>query len=233
MLVAVVSSVEKYRTAMCDLLASQGHRVVSETTADGALQLARSARPRLLVLCNADGGAVELLRRLRSDEALRRIPVLCVDPRAGASETVAMLDAGADDAIARPFQAPVFLARVRTLLRRSVWAGEAPEETVTVLSAGPVELRLLSRQALVSGRGVELTRLEFELLSQLLRHPDRAFKREELLAAVWNYPGNVETRTLDKHVESLRRKLGPAAAALQTVHGLGYRFSPAATPARR
>jgi DNA-binding response OmpR family regulator len=62
----------------------------------------------------------------------------------------------------------------------------------------------------------------------MLRYPDRAFKREELLAAVWNYPGNVETRTLDKHVESLRRKLGVAGEALQTVHGVGYRFSPPA-----
>ena len=59
-----------------------------------------------------------------------------------------------------------------------------------------------------------------------MKHPDRAFKREELLNAVWNYPGTVETRTLDKHVESLRRKLGVSAELLQTVHGVGYRFTP-------
>jgi DNA-binding response OmpR family regulator len=59
-----------------------------------------------------------------------------------------------------------------------------------------------------------------------MRHTERAFKREELLAAVWNYPEGVETRTLDKHIESLRRKLGPASPLLQTVHGVGYRFSP-------
>ncbi|MDE2143814.1 MAG: response regulator transcription factor, partial [Elusimicrobia bacterium] len=135
-------------------------------------------------------------------------------------------DAGADDVIHRPFQPPVFLARVRTLLRRVVWAGEAPEETVTVLVGGPIELRLVSRQAMISEKPVELTRLEFDLLSHVMRHQDRVFKREELLAAVWNYPDGVETRTLDKHVESLRRKLGPAAPLLQTVHGVGYRFSP-------
>ena len=161
---------------------------------------------------------------------LRRLPVLCVDPKSTASEGVSLLDAGADDVIHRPFQPPIFLARVRTLLRRVVWAGEAPEEIVTVLVGGPIELRLVSRQAVISNKPVELTRLEFDLLAHLMRHQERAFKREELLAAVWNYPDGVETRTLDKHVESLRRKLGVAAPLLQTVHGVGYRFSPA--PAR-
>ena len=154
------------------------------------------------------------------------LPVLCVDPKAGADETVALLDAGADDAITRPFQPPIFLARVRTLLRRVVSAGDLQEETVTVVTGGPIELKLVSRQALVVGKPVELTRLEFDLLAHLIKHPDRAFKRDELLAAVWNYPGSVETRTLDKHVESLRRKVGACAPLIQTVHGVGYRFSP-------
>lgn len=231
MLVAVYSADAKYRDAMSELVASQGHRVVSESKPDAALALVRSSRPQLLVLCNADGSAVDILRKLRADASLLRLPVLCVDPRAGAAETVAMLDAGADDAISKPFQPPIFLARVRTLLRRAVWSGEVAEEPVTALSVGVVALNLLSRQCLLGGKPVELTRLEFELLAQLLRHPDRAFKREELLSAVWNYPGNVETRTLDKHVEALRRKLGAAGSALQTVHGVGYRFSPA--PAKR
>ena len=142
-----------------------------------------------------------------------------------------LLDAGADDAISRPFQAPIFLARVRTLLRRAVLSGGAAEETATVLTGGPVTLKLIARQATIGGKPMVLTRLEFDLLSHLLKHPDRAFKRDELLAAVWNYPGSVETRTLDKHVESLRRKLGPSSEMIQTVHGLGYRFNPATAKA--
>lgn len=227
MLVAVAAADAKFRAQLVELLSSQGHRVLEAPATAAGVELARSARPQLLVVSCAEGErAAEALRALRADPALRRLAVLCVDPRAGSGEAVTLLDAGADDCITRPFQAPVFLARVRTLLRRAVWAGEAPAgEGATSLHAGPIELRLLSRQCLLSGRAVELTRLEFELLAQLLRHPDRAFKREELLAAVWNYPGDVETRTLDKHVESLRRKLGSAAQALQTVHGVGYRFS--------
>jgi DNA-binding response OmpR family regulator len=229
MLVAVAAADAKFRAQLAELLSSQGHRVEQAASPAATLELLRAARPQLLVVsCGGGEEAPALLKALRAEPSLRRLAVLCVDPRAGSSEAVSLLDAGADDAITRPFQPHVFLARVRTLLRRAVWSGEAPEEPVTVLHGGPIELRLLSRQCLAAGRAVELTRLEFELLAQMLRYPDRAFKREELLAAVWNYPGNVETRTLDKHVESLRRKLGAAGEALQTVHGVGYRFSPPA-----
>lgn len=233
MLVAVAAADAKFRAQLVELLREQGHRVVQGEATASAPELVRAHRPQLLVVsCGEGESAPSVLRALREDPAWRRLPVLCVNPRASTTEAVELLDAGADDCITRPFQGQVFLARVRTLLRRAVWAGEAPEEVVTVLTGGPVELKLVSRQALVADRPVELTRLEFELLAQLLRHPDRAFKRDELLSAVWNYPGNVETRTLDKHVESLRRKLGPAGGLVQTVHGVGYRFSPGSAAAR-
>jgi two-component system alkaline phosphatase synthesis response regulator PhoP len=227
MLIGVAAADAKFRTQLIALLTAGGHRATELPMGAAAVGAMRSARPHLLVVAGAaDEGASELLRAVRGQPDMRLLPVLCVDPKAGAGEAVALLDAGADDAITRPFQPPIFLARVRTLLRRVVWAGDAPEEIVTVLTGGPIELKLVSRQAIVVGKTVELTRLEFDLLAHLLKHPDRAFKRDELLAAVWNYPGNVETRTLDKHVESLRRKLGPCSDLIQTVHGVGYRFSP-------
>lgn len=227
MIVAIAAVDGKFLDQLKGLLESQGHRVVSVGALDRAAELLKTERPSLLVVAHSSESSVPaFLRRLRESADLRRLPVLCVDPKAGSADGVALLDAGADDVIHRPFQPPIFLARVRTLLRRVVWAGEAPEEVVTVLTGGPVELKLVSRQALVAHKPIELTRLEFDLLAHLMRHQDRAFKREELLATVWNYPGGVETRTLDKHVESLRRKLGAASPLLQTVHGVGYRFSP-------
>lgn len=227
MLIAVAASDPRFRVHLSGLLESSGHKVVEAEARPEALAALRAAAPHLLVVASAaDASAAAFIRALRGQPDMRLLPVLCVDPKAGSSDTVALLDAGADDAITRPFQPPIFLARVRTLLRRVVWAGDAPEEIVTVLTGGPIELKLVSRQALVVGKPVELTRLEFDLLAHLLKHPDRAFKRDELLAAVWNYPGNVETRTLDKHVESLRRKVGSCAPLIQTVHGVGYRFNP-------
>jgi DNA-binding response OmpR family regulator len=234
MIVAVGAEDRKFATQLSALLQGHGHRVVEITSHVSAAAELKAARPHLFVVsCSASSGAAELIRSLRAQADFRLLPILCVDPKAGSSDTVAFLDAGADDAITRPFQPPIFLARVRTLLRRAVWAGEAPEESVTTLSGGPIELKLVSRQALAAGRPVDLTRLEFDLLAHLLRHPERAFKRDELLAAVWNYPGNVETRTLDKHVESLRRTMGAHAELIQTVHGVGYRFSPGQATVRR
>ncbi len=232
MIIAVGADSAKFRSQLAGLLAEGGHRVVEFADPAKGVAFLRSSKPHLLVLACGDGeDAVSLLRRLRGEPDFRLFPILCVDPKSDSRGTVALLDAGADDAIARPFQPPIFLARVRTLLRRAVVSGEAPEESATVLTGGPITLKLISRQATTSGKPVDLTRLEFDLLAHLLKHPDRAFKREELLAAVWNYPGGVETRTLDKHVESLRRKMGSCSEMIQTVHGHGYRFTPATAKA--
>jgi DNA-binding response OmpR family regulator len=147
---------------------------------------------------------------------------------------VACLDAGADDFIHRPFNPQIFLARVRTLLRRRLWSGALKEEPVTRLEHGPLVVHLISRAVESSGQAVTLTRLEFDLLALLMKSPDKVFSRQDLLEAVWNYPGNVETRTLDKHVETLRKKLGAGGASIQTVHGVGYRFAvPPPARARR
>lgn len=230
MLIAVAAEDEKFQGQLTSLLAGNGYACVAVASELDVLAGIRGANPRLLVI--EGSGSLAFVRALRLRPDLRLLPVLCVNPRAVVAETVALLDAGADDVIARPFQPAVFLARLRTLLRRAAWpADPASSETATVLKCGPIELRLISRHASVFGGPVLLTRLEFDLLAHLLRHPDRAFKREELLAAIWNYPDSVETRTLDKHVESLRRKIGACAELLQTVHGVGYRFSPGAAPA--
>ena len=223
--VAVAAEDARFREQLSGLLEDQGHRVLGIPALNAALEAIKAGRPSLLIIAHSSEAAVPaFLRRLRESPDLRRLPVLCVDPKSTSSEGVTLLDAGADDVIHRPFQPPIFLARVRTLLDGI--ERDAGPQIVTVLIGGPIELRLVSRQAVISNKPVELTRLEFDLLAHLMRHQERAFKRDELLAAVWNYPDGVETRTLDKHVESLRRKLGVAAALLQTVHGVGYRFSP-------
>jgi DNA-binding response OmpR family regulator len=185
-------------------------------------------------LAAGGNGAAALLKFIRDDAGLRRLPILCVNPQGGSSDGVAYLDSGADDFINRPFNGQIFLARVRTLLRRRIWNGDLEEDEVTSLRCGPLLLNLISRQALLAGIPVVLTRLEFDLLAFLVRRPDEVFKREEILENVWNYPVDVETRTLDKHVETLRRKLGAFGAAVETVHGIGYRLAPPpASPARR
>lgn len=227
MRIAIVHDDEKFCAQLHKLLETQSHAVECMRLDNGVADAILRRTPEVVVVVSAAvAAASKLVAAVRAGAKGRELSILCVNPQGRSGEGVAMLDAGADDFINRPFNPQIFLARVRTLLRRRVWSGAArEEEVVTSLQNGNLRLQLVSRRCESSGRAVELTRLEFDLLAYLLRHPDRAFSRQELLEAVWNYPHDVETRTLDKHVESLRRKLGAAGARISTVHGHGYRLA--------
>lgn len=226
MIVAVIGSDTKLCLQYQALLQSQGHSVT--LLADAARAPARLTAEtfHLVVLAGlgAKEASVALLRGLRANAKTRALPVLQVDPQGSMKDIVEVLDAGADDFLAKPFNDDIFLARVRTLLRRSLWNGHLPADPVISLNAGSVSLSLVERTVRVAGAEASLTRLEFELLAFLLKNKDRVLKRVEILEAVWKYPQEVETRTLDKHVETLRRKLGEAGKQLKTIHGVGYRF---------
>jgi DNA-binding response OmpR family regulator len=228
MLITVAGSPGKFRDQLDELLRGQGFEPFPVDSPKSALAALKQRPPQLLVVLKPffEEGFAPFMSALRADGALKAVPVLCVAPAGSVELACAGLDAGADDFIHRPFNAQIFLARVRTLLRRRAAEPEA-EEAVTVLHSGPLVVKLLSRQALLDGATLTLTRLEFDLLAFFARGVDQVFKRDEILAAVWNYPGNVETRTLDKHVESLRRKLGAFGSSIETIHGVGYRFLPA------
>ena len=234
MIVAVIGQDSKFSVQLQDLLQAQGHRVA--LMADPAKAVARlAAEPAHLVVLTglaSREALLTLLRALRGQAPTRSVPILQVDPQGATKDVVEVLDAGADDFLAKPFNGDIFLARVRTLLRRSLWNGSLPADPVVTLEAGQVKLSLVERSVRVGGSEVPLTRLEFELLSFLLKNKDRVLKRVEILEAVWKYPQEVETRTLDKHVETLRRKLGLVGRAIQTVHGVGYRFLDPAKPLR-
>lgn len=233
-IVAIVGQDSKFCLQLQDLLQAQGHRVLLLPDAAKAAVRLTTEPVHLIVL---DGlptkdAAIELLRALRAHAATRALPVLQVDPTGTTKDVVAILDAGADDYLAKPFTGDIFLARVRTLLRRSLWNGSLQPEPVTALELGTLRLSLVERSVFVGGSEVILTRLEFDLLAFLLKNKDRVLKRTEILEAVWKYPQEVETRTLDKHVETLRRKLGDTGRQLRTIHGVGYRFTEgASTPA--
>ena len=143
--------------------------------------------------------------------------------RAGEGERVFGLDSGADDYVPKPFSVKEVVARVRAVLRRT----EPPSSTQAdeVLEAGPLVVEVASRLVRTEGREVPLTRKEFDLLAELMRHRGRVLTRERLLEQVWGYDYPGETRTVDVHVRRLRQKLGPPAEErIETVVGVGYRF---------
>jgi len=226
MIIAIVGEDSKFCLQMQNLLQTQGHDVI--LLSDTPKAFARlSADPVHLVVVDgmpSKDAALELIRTLRAHAATKHISILGVNPRGGSVEVVDYLDSGSDDYLAKPFNADIFLARVRTLLRRQIWSGAVKDDTVTRLDAGEISIHLVERVVRVDGEERILTRLEFDLVTYLVRNKDKALTRAEILDAVWKYPQDVETRTLDKHVETLRRKLNPAGARIRTVHGVGYRF---------
>jgi DNA-binding response OmpR family regulator len=194
--------------------------------ADGPAALAafEQRRPSLVVLDlmlpGMDG--LELCRRMRARD--RDVPVVMLTALGEEADRVVGLEIGADDYVTKPFSPRELVLRVRSVLRRV-----APPATPLVLRDGDLVVDVARRVALLGDRELALTVREFDLLAYLLSHPGRAFKRSELLDAVWGWTfGDHSTVTV--HVRRLREKIedDPAAPArIVTVWGVGYRYEPA------
>jgi two-component system, OmpR family, alkaline phosphatase synthesis response regulator PhoP len=138
------------------------------------------------------------------------------------SDKIVGLEMGADDYMTKPFDMRELIARVKALLRRL----ERKEPDPETISAGSLIVRVKQRTVTIDGRSVELTPKEFDLLALLVSHPERVFTRDELLDLVWGIDYAAGTRTVDIHVQRLRKKLGDEKQALiQTVFGVGYKVS--------
>jgi two-component system alkaline phosphatase synthesis response regulator PhoP len=207
--------------------AREGHDVRVAVTGADALRQAREFRPEVILLdiMVPQLNGWEVCRRLKEDPETRSIPVIMVTGRVEEGDKILGFELGADDYVTKPFSPRELLARVRAVLRRAR-AGDAPEPKAR-LSAGSLEIDRRRFEVTMTGKPVELTRKEFELLAVLVGTPGRVFGREELLDLVWGQDGFVEPRTVDVHVARLRGKFTAArlpAPGIETVRGVGYRF---------
>jgi DNA-binding response OmpR family regulator len=199
-------------------LRREGYEVASTSDSQQALDAAFAGEVDLLLLDLGLPGqdGLEVCRALRAGGST--LPVLVITARTTDADLVVGLDAGADDYVKKPFRLSELLARIRALLRRTV----APaEESVAV---GAITVDLVARRAFVTDAEVTLTPKEFDLLAALVRRPGRVQPREDLMRQVWRTEWFGATKTLDMHVSTLRRKLGPAAGQLVTVRGVGFRL---------
>jgi len=211
------------RTALQDVLAGEGYRVL--TAADGASGLSRALeeKPDLLLLDimmpRLDGYAVcSELRRLAQP-----MPILMLTAKGQIEDRVQGLDVGADDYLVKPFSTEELLARVRALLRRARRHGEARSR----LRLGEVEIDLARQTASRGRKRLNFTAREFAMLRLLAETPGEPVSRERFLDVVWGYTAFPTTRTVDNHIASLRAKLEPQPADprfIQTVHGVGYKL---------
>lgn len=221
-------------TDLNDLIARQlrqdGHEVYQAYDGVAALNLASAIDPDLVVLDwmlpKLDGLAVA--RKVRERQVT---PILMLTARGEETDVVLGLEVGADDYLTKPFRMRELLARVRAMLRRVTLLREEQTSggdagTDDLLRAGAIEISPAMRLATVQGQEIDLTPKEFDLLTMFLRHPGRAFSRDYLLERVWGDDTYVTDRTVDSHVQRLRKKMGDEAESIRTVWGIGYKFQP-------
>ncbi len=196
----------------------------TETAVDGAeaLRKARSSAPDLilldLMLPEVDG--LEVCKLLRRDAKTSAIPIIMLTARASEIDRIVGLELGATDYVPKPFSPRELVLRVKKRLEQN----NGPQAK-TAFILGSLQVDVSRHLVTVKGKRVELTATEFKLLTLLIQRAGHVQSRDQLLRDVWEYETHIDTRTVDTHVRRLREKLGPAAKHLDTVRGVGYRFS--------
>jgi DNA-binding response OmpR family regulator len=221
--ILVVEDELPMRTALCDILSGQGYRVMAASDGDEGLARAEREKPNLILLDvmmpGIDGFALcAELRRL----ALTA-PVLMLTAKGRIEDRVRGLDSGADDYLVKPFSRDELLARVRALLRRS----RRSEAGIRELVLGEVRVDFARQRAWKNGTELHLTTKEFGVLQLLAASAGEVVSRDRFLDVVWGYAAFPTTRTVDKHIVSLRAHVEPDPESprwIQTVHGVGYRL---------
>ena len=162
----------------------------------------------------------EVLEELRSADATRDIAVLMLTARKEEPDRIRGLSLGADDYLAKPFSPQELVLRVRAILRRLIAAGSAAD----ILRIGEIEIDRAAHRVTVKARLIDLTPTEFKLLLTLAERRGRMQSRARLLETVWDAAPDIQTRTVDMHIQRLRTKLGAAGDLIETVRGFGYRL---------
>ena len=204
-------------------LAKAGYRVSTASSGTEALKTAAIERPDLVVLDLMLPGlsGLKVLEDLRRRDETRDMGVIVLTAKRDEADRVQGLQLGADDYLAKPFSPEELVLRVGAVLRR---IGSPPVSSGSIITAGPLLIDRGAHRVTVEGLEIELTATEYNLLVTLAERRGRVQTRASLLETVWQAHPDIQTRTVDMHMQRLRTKLGPAAAFLETVRGFGYRF---------
>ena len=170
-----------------------------------------------IMLPGEDG--ISILKRLRTDPKTKNIPVMMVTAKGTEIDKVKGLDAGADDYISKPFGILEFISRAKALLRRA-----APKNQSNVLSYKEIVLNDETHEVTVNSKNIELTYKEFELLKYFIINKNIVLSRDKITQHVWGFDFEGESRTVDMHVKTLRKKLGECGDHIKTVRNVGYKL---------
>lgn len=164
-------------------------------------------------------GGIDILKRIREDERLREVPVILATAKGEEYDRIQGLDLGADDYLVKPFSMLEMVSRVKAVLRRT--QSRRPKKDIVL---DDFRLSVDEQRLYLHGEAIPLTKKEFGLLRLFLSNPESVLSREQLFCTVWEYNFMGDSRTLDMHIRSLRRKLGEEAYHIETIRMVGYRW---------
>ncbi len=205
-------------------LSREGYSVLAAASIAEAEQLIYSNNLSLVLLdlMLPDGSGLELCKKMKSDPDVQNLPIIILTAKDDEVDKVVGFEIGADDYVTKPFSVRELILRIKAVLKR----GENKKDIVEIdRQFGDLKIDIDSHEVYVDGELVNLTALEFKLLIQLVDRRGRVQSREQLLADVWGYSAEVTTRTVDTHIKRLREKLGTMGKYVQTIRGVGYKFS--------
>jgi two-component system phosphate regulon response regulator PhoB len=191
------------------------------TDGRSGLEKAREQSPDVIVLdlLLPEMPGLEVCKILKGQRGTKHIPIIILTAKADVIDRIVALELGADDYVTKPFSPREVVLRVNAILRRH--DRDMTDEPVTI---GAIEIDPLGHSVSVDGKPVQLSAAEFKLLNYLMHRSGKVAPRGRLLSEVWGYEHAVETRTIDTHIQRLRKKLGNAGRLIETIRGFGYRF---------
>ncbi len=211
-------------------LKSEGFLVVEAESGERALEMCKEEKPDLILLDIMLPGinGLEVCTNLKRNDTTSTIPIIMLTAKNEEVDKVLGLELGADDYITKPFGVREMMARVKSLIRRCKMQDNNNLDDVTELSTiiqGDIKIDTKSYKAYYRDKQLQLTLKEFELLRELVVNKGRVLTRDYLLDSIWSYEYYGETRTVDVHIRHLRKKIGDNGSIIETVRGVGYRFS--------
>jgi two-component system phosphate regulon response regulator PhoB len=208
-------------------LTREGFDTSTAETGRSALAQARAKRPDLVLLdwMLPDVSGVQVCKQLKANPETAGIPVMMLTAKGDLEHRIEGLEAGAEDYLVKPFSMRELVLRVRALVQRSSENESASEEGAEHLSFGTLRMDMPAHRAWIEEEEIDLTALEFKLLRTLLLRRGRVQTRDTLLRDVWEVEAGLQTRTVDTHMKRLRQKLGGGGDWIETIRGVGYRFS--------
>jgi len=205
-------------------ISREGYEVISASSlAEGREKLESASFSLLLLdLMLPDGSGLDLCRELKQDKSLSSMPVIILTAKDDEVDKVVGFELGADDYVTKPFSVRELILRVKAVLKRGVSKSDNVE---VQRQFGELKIDVDSHEVFVNDEPISLTALEFKLLRQLVDRRGRVQSRDQLLSDVWGYSSDVTTRTVDTHIKRLREKLGDMGKYVQTIRGVGYKFT--------